>query len=248
MTEDAQSLALRVQEGTVKGDRNFLGATLGRLRDQLAGDRSQLEDLEREIYHQDTRARIRELIDACSTIEASIAETARNLGLEEKATETPGRSRHAEARDEGAMPGEGGQEAPSGMQDTAGAVGNVVGAAGQVPDEAVSQAAQVAGQVGQLAENLPGGKLLGRTTDGAGRTVQRVAYGSGDIIQTTLDESDELLDENLVGNLADLPPEEESTTQEGHTLRTVRDESGALVKLEFGPDGDFLDLEILPDS
>lgn len=76
--------------------------------------------------------------------------------------------------------------------------------------------------------------------------MQRVAYGSGDIIRTTLDESGDLVDENLVGNLVDLPTEEESTTEEGHTLRTVRDESGALITLELGPDWSVLDLEVLP--
>jgi hypothetical protein len=76
--------------------------------------------------------------------------------------------------------------------------------------------------------------------------VQRVVDTSGDIIETTLDESGELLDENPVGSVADLPTEEESTTEEGHTLRTVKDESGALIQLELGPDGSILHLEIPP--
>ncbi len=71
---------------------------------------------------------------------------------------------------------------------------------------------------------------------------------TGDIIETTLDESGELVDENPVGSLTDLPAEEESTTEEGHTLRTVRDESGTLIELRLGEDGSILDLEIPPDS
>ncbi len=235
MTEDARNLARRVQEETVSSARGFLGTSLGRLRERLAGDRSQLEDLERQLVHEDTRARIRELIDSCLAVEASIAQALQNLGLEDEATGTPDRSGDARGGDDGPSPGQTIGE----LRDTAaGAVGDAVGTVGQV-------AGQLVGQVGQVAENLPGGKLLGRTTDGSGRTVQRVAYGSGDIIRTTLDETGELVDERLVGNLADLPTEEESTTEGGRTLRTVRDESGALVELELGPDGSVLDLEIL---
>ena len=234
MTEDARNLARRVQEETVRGARSFLGASLGRLGERLAGDRSQLEDLERQLVHEDTRARIRELIDSCLAVEASIAEAVRNLGLEDEAAGTPGQSEDAGERD----------DQPSSGQ----AVSGVLNTASGVVESAVGTVSQLAGQVGQVAENLPGGKLLGRTTDESGRTVQRVAYGSGDIIRTTLDESGELVDENLVGNLAALPTEEESTTDEGHTLRTVRDESGALVKLELDPDGNVLGLEVLPDD
>jgi hypothetical protein len=90
-------------------------------------------------------------------------------------------------------------------------------------------AGQVAGRIGQVAENLPGGQFLGRTTDESGRTVQRLVSESGDIIEATLDESGELVNENFVGSPAGLPAEEGSTTEEGHTLRTVKDESGALI-------------------
>ena len=50
----------------------------------------------------------------------------------------------------------------------------------------------------------------------------------------------------MYGNLTTHPTEEESTTDEGDTLRIVRDESGALVRLRLGPDEDVLDLEVLP--
>ena len=72
--------------------------------------------------------------------------------------------------------------------------------------------------------------------------------GSGDIIETTLDESGELVDENPVGKLTDLPAEEEYQDEEGQKIRTVNDESGTLVKLRLGPDGSLLDLEIPPDT
>jgi len=78
--------------------------------------------------------------------------------------------------------------------------------------------------------------------------VQRVVDETGDVIETALDESGELVDENPAGSLTDLPAEEESTTEEGHTLRTVKDESGTLVKLRLGADGSVFDLEIPPGT
>ena len=238
MTEDARNLAQRVQEETVKGARGFLGASFGRLREGLAGDRSQLEDLERQLAHEGTRARIRELIDSCLAVEASIAEAVQKLGLEDETAGTPDRSGDTEERGD-----------RTSSDQTGRALGGVLNTASGAVGGAVETAGQLAGQVvGQVAENLPGGKLMGRTTDGSGRTVQRVAYGSGDIIQATLDTSGELVDESLVGNLADLPPEEESATEEGHTLRTVRDESGALIELKLGPGGSVLHVEVLSDN
>lgn len=215
MTEDARDLARRVRDQTVDSARGFFGASLGRLKDGLRDDRSQLEALAEQLRQQEARARIQELVDSCSAIERSIEEAARDLGLEDTIDQTAQNARDAVAG---------------------------------VLDRAASTAGQVAGQIGQVAENLPGGRLLSRTTDDAGRTVQRVVDETGDIIETTLDESGELVDENPAGSLTDLPTEEESTTEEGHTLRTVRDESGTLIELRIGEDGSVLDLEILPDA
>lgn len=241
MAEDARNLAQRVQEQTLNSAHGFFGASLRRLGEQLASDRSQLEDLERQLDHEDARARIRELVESCSAIEASIAEALRDLGPEDEASEKPRLPQDAGGRGDRSSPGETGQEVGGVLNTASGAAEDAMGTASEV-------AGQVTGKVEQVAENLPGGQLLGRTTDGYGRTVQRVVCGSGEIIQTTLDASWELVDEDLVGNLTDLPTEEESTTEEGHTLRTVRDESGALVRLRLGPDGDVLDLEVLPDD
>jgi pyruvate/2-oxoglutarate dehydrogenase complex dihydrolipoamide acyltransferase (E2) component len=71
---------------------------------------------------------------------------------------------------------------------------------------------------------------------------------SGDIIETTLDESGNLLEEDITGKLTDLPVEEEYTDEEGQTVRTVKDESGTLVQLTLGEDGSILDLEIPPGT
>jgi pyruvate/2-oxoglutarate dehydrogenase complex dihydrolipoamide acyltransferase (E2) component len=66
-------------------------------------------------------------------------------------------------------------------------------------------------------------------------------------VETVLDESGELVDEDIVGNVSELSSEEEYTNEEGQTVRTVREEGGKLLHLQLGPDGSLLDLK-LPDT
>jgi len=226
MTEDAQDLARRVQDQTVDSARDFFGASLGRLKDRLRDDRSQLEDLAEQLQQEQVRARIQELVDSYSAIEESIERAARDLGLEGTMDETVPHAHDTVGRA------------------VQGAQGTVAGAV----DQAQSATGQMAGQIGQVAEHFPGGRLLGRTTDESDRTVQRVVDETGDIIETTLDESYELVDENPAGSLTDLPVEEEYQDEEGRMIRTVKDESGTLVKLHLDPEGSVLDLEIPPNT
>lgn len=58
------------------------------------------------------------------------------------------------------------------------------------------------------------------------RTVQRSVTASGYIVETTYDERREVVDEDVVGNVADLPVEEEYLDQEGRLLSLARDELG----------------------
>ena len=89
-------------------------------------------------------------------------------------------------------------------------------------------AGQTLGQVRQVTENPPGGKPVSLTTNESGRTVQRAVGTSGDIIEIILDENVDLVDETLLGSLADLPIEEEYRNEQGRTIRTVKEESGPL--------------------
>jgi pyruvate/2-oxoglutarate dehydrogenase complex dihydrolipoamide acyltransferase (E2) component len=99
------------------------------------------------------------------------------------------------------------------------------------------------GAIGRATEGIvPGTQLLSETTNEAGQTVQRTVDESGDIIETILDESGELVDENIVGNVTELSPEEEYTNEEGNTVRTVKEEGGKLLHLQLGPDGSLLEL------
>jgi hypothetical protein len=49
----------------------------------------------------------------------------------------------------------------------------------------------------------------------------------GDIIETTTDGNGEVVGEELVGNVGDLPAEEEYVDEEGRVVSRVRDESGS---------------------
>jgi len=71
---------------------------------------------------------------------------------------------------------------------------------------------------------------------------------SGDIIETTLDESGEPVNEEIVGTVNDLPTEEEYTNEEGQTVRTVKEQRGALIHIKLGPDGSLLDLRLPPQK
>ena len=71
---------------------------------------------------------------------------------------------------------------------------------------------------------------------------------SGDIVETTLDESGELVDEDIVSNVNELPSEEEYTNEEGQTVRTVKEETGALIHIKLGPDENILDLALPPQK
>jgi hypothetical protein len=49
---------------------------------------------------------------------------------------------------------------------------------------------------------------------------------SGNILETTLDENGEVIGEDLVGNVADLPVEEEYIDEQGQVVSRVRDDAG----------------------
>jgi hypothetical protein len=218
MTEDAQNnLTRRVRAQTVEIARGFFGASLARLKERLRDDRSQLEYLAEQLREEGTRSGIRELVDFCSAIEGSIEEAARDLGLEDVVDESAGQPQESEGQD-GQRSREAVGQSVKGTQDA------VAGTVSRATEAASQMASQVAGRIGHVAENLPGGRLLSRTTDESGRTVQRVVDGSGDIIETTSNEAGDLVDENPAGSITGLPAEEEYEYEEGRRIRTVKDE------------------------
>jgi len=87
-----------------------------------------------------------------------------------------------------------------------------------VVDQGPSGTQDTAGQDGQDG---------GESADGGGSTTRRTVDELGDIIDTTFDENGEVVGEDLVGNLGDLPAEEEYVDEEGRVVSRVRDESGS---------------------
>jgi hypothetical protein len=226
--------------------RDFYGDSLGRLEGMLQGDRAQLEDLAEKLPEGDSEARIRDMAGSYSKIEESLHRAARDVGAEDAVDEVA-----RQAREEAAGEPE---WAVRGARDATGAAaGWVTGAVGHASDQVrqIAEGAQVAvgqvlGQVGHIAENLPGSQLLNRTTNEVGQTVQRSVDESGVVVEITLDEACNLVNKKPVGNLAELPAEEEYQNKEGQTIRTVKEESGTLIKLRLAKDGSILDLQVPP--
>jgi dsDNA-specific endonuclease/ATPase MutS2 len=242
--EGERSLRRRIQEQTVRSAREFYGDSLGRLENILQGDRAQLEDLAEQLPEGDAEAQIRDMAGSYSKIEESLHRVARDLDAEDAVSEAA-RQAQEEAAEEP-------ERAARGARDAAGAaageVTGAVGQVGQIAEGAQEAVGQVLDRVGQVAENLPGGRLLHRTTDESGQTLQRAVDGSGVTVEITLDEAGNLVNQKPVGSLAELPAEEEYQTEEGQTIRTVKEESGTLIELRLGEDGSILDLQVLPPS
>ena len=248
MPEGERTLRQRIQEQTVRIARNFYDDSLGRLEGVLQGDRAQLEYLAEQLPEGDAEARIRDMAGSYTKIEESLHWTARDVGAKDAVSEA---ARQAQEETAGEP-----ERAVRGARDAAGAaasrvmgtVGQASGQVGQIGEGAQEAVGQILDRVGQVAENLPGGHLLNRTTNEAGQTVQRAVDKSGVVVEITLDEACNLVNQKPVGSLAELPAEEEYQNQEGQTIRTVKEESGTLIELRLGEDGSILDLQVPPSS
>ena len=249
MPEGERDLWQRIQEQTVRIARNFFGDSLEQLESVLQGDCAQLEDLEQQLPEGDAKARIRGMVGSYSTIEESLHRAARGLETEDMVAGAAAPQAQEEAVGEL-------NRAAGGARDAAGAAASrVTGAArqaagqvGEIAESAQEAIGQVLHRVGQVAENLPGGQLLARTTNEAGQTVQRAVDKAGIVVEITLDDAGNLVNQKPVGSLAELPAEEEYRNEEGQTIRTVKDESGYLIELRLGEDGSILNIHVPPDS
>ena len=80
---------------------------------------------------------------------------------------------------------------------------------------------------GWPARVSPGARgALGGTTDEVGLTTRRSVDSSGRIIETTYNEDEETVSEDVVGDVADLPVEAEYLDEEGRFLILANDELG----------------------
>ena len=98
-------------------------------------------------------------------------------------------------------------------------------------DEGASETQEAAGQGVQDGDE---------SANGGGHTTRRTVDQLGDIVETIFDENGEVVGEDLVGNVADLPAEEEYTDEEGRAVTRVRDESGSVFEHVADEDGNML--------
>ncbi len=103
-----------------------------------------------------------------------------------------------------------------------------------------------ADQPKEAIDEIPG--TPAGTTDRPGRTVERSVYGSGYILETTYSEQREVINEEMIGNVADLPVEEEYLDKEGRLLSLARDELGNVFERVTDEDSNTLGVRLVRNA
>jgi hypothetical protein len=65
---------------------------------------------------------------------------------------------------------------------------------------------------------------------------------AGNILETTYDDNGEVVGEDLVGSVADLPVEEEYVDEEGQVVSRVRDDSGNFFEQVLDDEGNVVEV------
>ena len=78
------------------------------------------------------------------------------------------------------------------------------------------------------------------TVNGAGQSVQRTVDESGYIVDTIMNENGEVVVEDVIGNLADLPVEGEDIDDQGRIVSRVSDESGNVYEQVLDEEGNLV--------
>ena len=86
----------------------------------------------------------------------------------------------------------------------------------------------------------------GLTTGGP--TALRSVDESGSIVETTYDENGQIVDENVVGRVADLPVEAEYVDEEGRLVSVSKDELGNTFEQVMDDQLNALETRLLPDA
>ena len=75
--------------------------------------------------------------------------------------------------------------------------------------------------------------------------MRRAVDQTGDIIEITLDENGEIVDEDVVGNVGSLPVEEEYVDDDGRVVSRVRDEAGNAIERIFDDEGSIVGVRVV---
>jgi hypothetical protein len=73
------------------------------------------------------------------------------------------------------------------------------------------------------------------------QTIERTVDETGNILETTLNENGEVIGEDLVGNIADLPIQEEYIDDEGRVVSRVQDDSGNVYEQVLDDEGNVVE-------
>ncbi|HEV7216982.1 MAG TPA: hypothetical protein VGP33_17880 [Chloroflexota bacterium] len=87
--------------------------------------------------------------------------------------------------------------------------------------------------------------LLSQTTNSLGQTVIRTVNATGDIIQSTLDAKTNVLSQQVVGNLLNLPVISKTTNTAGQTVEQVKDTSGAVIEVTLDSGGKIIGTHVV---
>jgi YD repeat-containing protein len=80
-------------------------------------------------------------------------------------------------------------------------------------------------------------------TDQASRqTVERTVDEEGNILETVMNENGEVIDEDLVGNVGNLPIEEEYIDDQGQVVSRAKDDSGNVYEQVFDDQGNLVEV------
>ena len=160
MTEGVQNLTQQIQEQTLRTAQNFYGESLGRIKGQLQGDRSQLENLAEQIPQEEAQTQIQEMADSYVAIEESLDQAAQDLGVEEEVSQVLQQAQEAIGQVAGQAQEAAGQvteqvgQVAEGVQDTA---GRAAGQAQEAMGGAAQQTQEAAGEATQQAQAAVGG-------------------------------------------------------------------------------------------
>jgi pyruvate/2-oxoglutarate dehydrogenase complex dihydrolipoamide acyltransferase (E2) component len=150
---ESQNLAQQIQEQTLRTAQNFYGESLGRIKSQLQGDRSQLESLAEQISQEEAQAQIQEMADSYAVIEESFDQAVQDLGVEDAVSQALQQAQEAVGQVAGQA-----QEAAGGAaqraQDTA---GQALQGAQDAASQGAGQAQEAAGQATQQLKEAAGG-------------------------------------------------------------------------------------------
>ena len=132
MTEQGQNLAQQIQEQVQQSAEDFFGDSLGAIKNQLATQRSQLQEIVEMVpeAQEGGRAQLEQLLDSYEQLESSLDEVAQEQGLQEvvnqaaqqgQAEAQEGAQQATEQAEEGAQQAteqaeEGAQQAEDGAQ------------------------------------------------------------------------------------------------------------------------------------